>query len=196
MALMASSCEANSTSASPEALPVWSCSRRTLIGTIGLKNCNKTSDGDCERRALAHISNIRCRGLEREPPHVDAVQVPRVPVARLVGLPPRVDLVRAAPPSSRLAPVVVVPDPVGRRSVVVVVVGGVVREVCPLEVARTSRLEPVRVAEPVASVVRARPGVVHSGVGTAAPVRVAQHAVHFGQAATKDFDVSGEKTPK
>jgi hypothetical protein len=145
---------------------------------------------------LEEISNIRCRGLEREPPHVDAVQVPRVPVARLVGLPPRVDLVRAAPPSSRLAPVVVVPDPVGRRSVVVVVVGGVVGEVCPLEVARTSRLEPVRVAEPVASVIRARPGVVHSGVGTAAPVRVAQHAVHFGQAATKDFDVSGEKTPK
>jgi hypothetical protein len=98
MARMASSCEANSTSASPEALPVWSCSRRTLIGTIGLKNCNKTSDGDCERRALPHVSNIRCRGLEREPPHVDAVQVPRVPVARLVGLPPRVDLVRGCAP--------------------------------------------------------------------------------------------------
>lgn len=38
MARTASSCDTNSTSASPDALPVWSFKRRMFVGMMGLKN--------------------------------------------------------------------------------------------------------------------------------------------------------------
>lgn len=41
IARIASSCVSNSTSASPDALPLWSWSKWMLTGTRGLKNCGK-----------------------------------------------------------------------------------------------------------------------------------------------------------